>query len=105
MKDQGAQGIIDSIQNLKEEYKSLKEAYRELIQERLRNCHEIARIRTENKQLKLDNELHKREVDKISRENERFRMQLCFLQQENDRTRRECLKLLEVEKFKAQKLE
>lgn len=32
-------------------------------------------------------------------------MQLGFIQQENDRTRRECLKMLEVEKFKAQKLE
>lgn len=30
-KDKGAKEIIDSIQNLKEEYKTLKEAYRELI--------------------------------------------------------------------------
>lgn len=45
------------------------------------------------------------ENERIIKENEKIKIQLICLEQENERVRRECYKLLEVEKFKAKKLE
>lgn len=46
------QNIINSIQDLKEEYRGLREAYKSLMQERLEKSEEMEKVKVENAKLK-----------------------------------------------------
>jgi predicted metal-dependent hydrolase len=50
--DTNAQNIINSIHDLKEEYRTLREAYKGLIGEKVKQCEEMAKLKEENGKLK-----------------------------------------------------
>ena len=58
------QEIINSIQDLKEEYRTLRQAYKELIQERVKKNQELAHAKDENIQLKhqIDQQIEREET-------------------------------------------
>lgn len=109
---QSMQNIASEMNFLRDEYKTLKDAYHSLIQEKLKNAEEAQLIRDENQTLKDSNEALRAENEKLKaessralKEGEKLRNKVGFMEQEIERIKKESFKMIEIEQFRARKLE
>lgn len=80
------QNIINSIQDLKEQYRALRQAYKDLIQEKVKNNEEMAQLKKENTALKsqIEQQLHQHslKVQQIAALNQQLVSMRAYLDKE-----------------------